>query len=413
LGSIVPNEPNFSHSEGARVTSPAYSQEGAAGEAGFGILDILLMLAAQKKLIIYVTALGSILSAIISLCMPNMYTGTALIMPPQQQQQAASALLAQVGSLTGAASGLGLKSPADLYIGLLGSRTIADHLIEHFKLQTVYQAKTTTSARKKLQRLTRFASGKDTLIKIDVEDKDPQRAAAMANFYVKELNMLNSSLAVSDANQRRGFLESRLKQEKDALSTAEDEMKRTQLSTGVFHLDGQAQVAIATIAQLRAQITAGEVAFQRLTLGATPQNPEVLRTESELAMLRSRLRELERSGPRDAGDPLLTTSSIPQAGLEYVRGVRELKYHETLFELLSKQYEAARIDEARAAPEIGVVDYAIPAERKSGPPRFLLLLVGAFGSAVLAVILALLRNLIKRPEEAARLRSLKSMFWSW
>jgi capsule polysaccharide export protein KpsE/RkpR len=315
--------------------------------------------------------------------------------------------------LTGAASTLGLKNPADLYVGLLGSRTIADHIIDRFQLSEVYKARTRMDARETLRSRTQLSSGKDTLIKISVDDTDSRRAAEIANMYVSELNNLNSGMASSDAAQRRQFLERRLKEEKDALSVAEEQMKQKQVNTGVFHLEGQAQVAIAAVAQLRAQIAAEEIALQRLSMGATAENPEVMRTRTEISALRSQLSNLERSSRRDLGDPLLRTSTIPTATLEYVRGVRDLKYHETLFELLSKQYEAARIDEAKAAPELGLVDAAVAPEKKSSPHRLLLILFSFAGSGIFATALAAFMSRLSNDQDARRLRSLKSSLRTW
>ncbi len=150
--------------------------------------------------------------------------------------------------------------------------------------------------------------------------------------------------------------------------------ERTQERTGVLQVNSQVESVILSMARLRAEIVSREVALSSLEKAATPQNPEVVRQQTELAALREQLQKLEASGdPRRPGDPLILTSQVPKAGLEYVRALRDLQYNETLFELLSKQYEAARIDEAKDAPVIQMVDSAVPPERKSWPPRALLI----------------------------------------
>jgi capsule polysaccharide export protein KpsE/RkpR len=167
-----------------------------------------------------------------------------------------------------------------------------------------------------------------------------------------------------------------------ALAAAEDAMKKTQQQTGVIDVSGQTQVAITSLAQIRAQITAREVAIERLKMGATTQNPDLLQAQAEVAALRNQLTKLDNSP--EGRDPLVGASAIPQAGLNYIRSLRDLKYHDFLFELLSKQYEAARIDEGKAAPNVQVVDVAEPPDKKSGPPRSLIVFLGCFFAALIA-----------------------------
>jgi hypothetical protein len=338
------------------------------------------------------------------------YTATAVIMPPQQQQSTASALLGQLGPLAGlAAPGLGLKTPADLYIGMLGGRGIADRLIQTFGLLKVYRVQTVTDARKALAQRSSFSSGKDSLIKISVDDADPKLAAALANAYVSELYGQTNRLALTESAQRRLFFERQVETEKSALSDAEAAMRSTQERTGVLQVNAQVESVIQSMARLRAEIVGREVTLSSLKNAATVQNPEVVRQEAELSTMREQLRKLETSGgPKRSGDPLITTSQVPKAGLEYIRALREVRYHETLFELLSKQYEAARIDEAKDAPVIQVVDPAVPPERKSWPPRGLFTVAGACCCGILACLLALIGGRFRDPAEAEKLRLIRN-----
>jgi uncharacterized protein involved in exopolysaccharide biosynthesis len=282
-------------------------------------------------------------------------------------------------------------------------------LVQAFSLRQLYDEPIVSDARKVLAKRSSFSSGRDSLIKISVEDRDPKRAAALANAYVEELYKQNSRLALTESAQRRLFFERQVEAQKKALADAEVALKSTQERTGVLQVNSQVESVILSMARLRAEIVSREVALSSLEKAATPQNPEVVRQQTELSALREQLQKLEASGdPRRPGDPLILTSQVPKAGLEYVRALRDLQYNEALFELLSKQYQAARIDEAKDAPVIQVVDSAVPPERKSWPQRGLLIFVGLFFSAILACIVALARSHFAGPEDAEKLRLLRN-----
>lgn len=374
------------------------------------LLDLLLALAERKWFILTMTFAGGLAMTVIAFLLPPMYTATASIMPPQQQQSAASALLGQLGPLASAAGGgLGMKTPADIYVAILGSRTIADHLIQSFNLRQLYDVPTVLDARKVLAKRSRISGGREPLIKVAVEDRDPKRAAALANAYLEELSRQNGRLALTESAQRRLFFERQLEAQKRSLADAEGALRATQERTGVLQVTAQVESVIGNMARVRAGIASREVALSSLESAATPQNPEVVRQQAELAALREQLRKLEASGdPGGRGDPLIPTSLVPAVGLQYVRAVRELKYNETLFELLLKQYTAARIDEAKDAPVVQVVDSAVPPEHKSWPPREGFGFGGAFGFGILACVIAVAGNRLQDPRKAAKLRLLKS-----
>jgi uncharacterized protein involved in exopolysaccharide biosynthesis len=389
---------------------PARPETKADEPPGPGMLDLLLALVERKWSIVWVTLAGGLITALVVFLLPHMYTATASIMPPQQQQSTAAALLGQLGPLAAAAGGnLGLKTPADLYIGILGSRTIADRLVQKFSLRQLYDEETVSDARKVLAKRSSFSTGRDSLIKISVEDRDPKRAAALANTYVEELYKQNSRLALTESAQRRLFFEGQVEAQKKALADAEVALRAMQERTGVLQVNAQVESVLLSIARLRAEVVSREVALSSLEKAATPQNPEVVRRQVELAALREQLKKLEASGEaRRPGDPTILTSQVPKVGLEYVRALRDLKYNETLFELLSKQYEAARIDEAKDAPVIQIVDSAVPPERKSWPPRALLICLGTFLSGLLACLIALGRIRFAGSEDAEKFRLLRS-----
>ncbi|BBH14888.1 hypothetical protein JD974_14100 [Chromobacterium haemolyticum] len=373
------------------------------------LFDVLKTLLKHKRWVIgSVIALGGAALAL-SLLLPPLYSSTAKILPPQQQSSSTNMLLGQLSGLAGMAgvSGIaGLKNPGDLYIGLLQSRTVADNLIQQFKLKQRYAAETMDDARKALQSVSTISSSsKDGLISISVEDKDPQFAAALANGYIAQLIRLNQSLAVTDAAKRRLFFDTQLKQTKTQLAAAETALRQTQERTGMIQPDGQVQAIMNTVTQLKASVAAKEVQLEALRSYATEQNPLYQRTKQELAGLKTQLAKLE-SGAEIAGDVMVPTGKMPQSGLEYLRRLREVKYQETIFELLAKQYELARIDEAKDSSQIQILDSAVVPELRSKPIRSLIMAAGLVGGLMLGIALALLRERFHSAQQSGRLHEL-------
>ncbi len=313
-----------------------------------------------------------------------------------------SQLAGQLGSL-GALGGLGgLKSPGDVYIGILGSRTIADALIKRFDLQSVYKTKRLSDTEKTLKNNSKFVSGKDSLVTISVVDRDPRRAANLANGYLDALYEQNGRLALTESGQRRLFFEQQLAHEKDALADAEVELKKTQEQTGMISPIGQTELAIDAIQQLRAQITSRQVELGVLQQGATDLNPQVVRIQTEIKRLQEQLQKLENgSSKRSPGSVQTPTAKVPELALEYIRKQREVKYHETLFQLLARQYESARLDESREAPLLQVVDKAVVPDKKSGPHRMLLTLMGMVLGFLAGALWIVLRNAVKNLNRGA------------
>ena len=205
-------------------------------------------------------------------------------------------MLGQLGALAGGAGqALGIKNPNDTFVAMLKSRTVADNLIQKFELKGVYEEKLMMYARKELASNTNIASGKDGVITIDVDDKDPKRAAEIANAYVDQLRDLTLNLAVGEAGQRRLFFETQLKKSKDDLANAEVDLKKFQQKTGLIDPKGQAGLTVSAAASLRAQITAREVQLAAMRTFATEQNPEMLRTQEELSSLRAEMARMEKT----------------------------------------------------------------------------------------------------------------------
>lgn len=350
------------------------------GRSEISLADLLRQLARRKSFIARTVLIVTALTTGVAFLWPPKYRAEAVILTPQPQQPSLTAMaqlsgLGQGGALSGLSllSGFGFRNAADLYIGILESRTIADALINKFHLKQVYDAKDYYAARKKLARNTDIKAGRDTLIRIRVEDRDPHRAADLTNAYVDALAEQNSRVAVSEASQRRQFFEAQLEKEKNVLADAEIALRNTQQSTGLIAPGGQAEGIIRAVSQLHVQILAQEAKIEAMQAYVTEDNPRLKVAKSELSGLQAALTKLER-GNHLPGTPEVPTSQLPEAGLEYLRKYRDVRYHEALFEILSKQYEAARLDEAKSSALIQVIDRAVVPERRSWPPRTLLIL---------------------------------------
>ena len=377
------------------------------------MLDLLLVLARRKKTIFWITFISALAALIVSLLIPVYYPAETKILPPQQSQSASLAMLGQLGALTGMPTGgLGLKNPSDLYVGMLNSRTVADSLIDRFNLQQVYKESYRNDTRKELAKLSEISAGREGVISVVVEDQDRKRAADMANAYVQELTLLMHRIAVTEASQRRMFFDKELRAAKDDLANAEVELKRTQEATGLIQMDSQARAIIESVARLRGQIAAGEVQLRVLRSSSTEQNPAVIRTEQGLAAMRAQLASLEQGQPDRGVSVQVPTARVPEVGLEYVRKLRDVKYYETIYEILAKQFEAAKIDEAKNAPAIQVIDVAVPSERKSRPHRSIIVLLSTLAGFIFALFWVFgqeaLEYMRAQPERRAKLALLQS-----
>ena len=357
------------------------------------LLDILTALARQKKILFTVPLITGVLAIAAAFLIKPTFSSTAVILPPQQQSSGVSAMLGQLGGLAGAAGGItGLKNPNDLYVAMLQSRTIADKLISHFDLKTRFEVETLDEARKKLDGMATAASDKAGTISVLVEDKDPKFAAELANAFVSELSNLTKGLAITDAAQRRLFFEKQLIAVKDDLANAEIALRKTQESTGMLQLDGQVQGIIRNVAQLEGTIAAKEVQLNAMRSFATNNNPDLLRLQGEIQGYQAQLEKLKTGKLSKDGDLMVPTGKIPEVGIEYIRSLRNVKYQETIFELLSKQYELAKIDEAKESSNIQILDNAVPAEKKSKPKKLIIIFIGFIGGAFLALFMALIRD---------------------
>lgn len=376
------------------------------------LMDLLLVVAKHNRFILKFTGGAAVLAVIISLWIPNIYTAKTIIMPPQQSQSsAASMMMAQIGALGGLA-GLD-KSPSGLYVAMLKSRTVADALNDRFKLMEIYEAKTRVAVQKALNGAVTITSGKEGMITLEFEDKDAKRAADIANGYIEELDKLLGRLAITEASMRRLFFERQLKETQGNLEAAEFAMKQMQEKTGVIQLEGQSGAILSAEAGLRAQIAAKEIELSAMQSFATENNPDYRRTEQIIASLRGQLSKLDHDNKIGDGE-MNSKGRIPAMAVEYVHKMRDLKYYEGLFAFIAQQVASAKLDEAKDAAVIQVVDKALPPEKKSKPRRELIVFLATILAFFIGVFLAFFKEAVDRamqnPEQAEQFSKLHRYF---
>jgi len=385
-----------------------------SAEDEISILDMHIMLAHGKRTVLVFTVLGAILSVVVALLLPKSYQAEAVVMPPAQGTSMASMMMSQLsGGLASLAGGaLGLKDQNDMYVAMFQSRVVEDHMIQRFGLSEEYHAKYMSDARKKLEGRSNIdGSGKDGLIHIKVTDHDPKRASELANGYIEEFQKLSEHLAITEAGQRRLFFEKELQQAKDNLGNAEEALVRTQQKTGMIELNSQSRALILAAASLQAQIASKEVEIRSMETFATSQNSQLVQAQQELAGLRAQLAKLGSSGTGNDADLVLPRGQVSEAGLEYVRKLRDVKYYETMFQFLAQQFEAAKLDEAKEGAIVQVVDPAITPDRRSFPHRGLIVIISTFAFFLIGVFFVLAKTRLEKmrqdPEAGLKLRQLR------
>jgi tyrosine-protein kinase Etk/Wzc len=394
-------------------------------------LDYLIAVAKHIRMIIYGSAIVTVVTYLILLILPNTYTSTARLLPPQQNMTLSGQIIDSLGitsvsgasganSLAGmAASLMGLKTPGDIYVGILKSEPIFDRIIERFKLRQYYSSSRLPSEvyiediRKQLGKNANISAGTDGLILIEVTDEDPRRAAEIANGFTAELDNLLQEMARKEANNYLAFIEKELAQTSDNLAKAEEVLRCFSEQTNVLQMDAQTKGMLEYSANLRATIDAKEVQIEVLRQHSSPSSYDVLLQETELKGLKEKLRETEfKSNQNSAGDVCIPTSKVPTLGLEYFRKVREAKYQEVIYQMYAKLMELARLDAARHIPMIQSVGQAIPAEKRSNKRLLLSILVGFCTGFVMifwAFVLEWKQHLQSNENENQRLALLRTL----
>ena len=377
-----------------------------------GLLDLLTWLGEGKRTIALVTGLAVAGSLVYALLKAPTYTARTTLLPPSSQQSSASAAaLAALGSLGGLAGGIAAKTPDELYVNLLKSDTVQRALATRFDLYKRYDVETYEVLRKTFQKYVRVsADRKSGVITLEVDDEDPKFAAELANAYAGELTKLLGRLAVSEAQQRRAFFDQQLKDTKENLVKAEQALRTVQEKSGMIVLDQQAEAIIKAVAELKARIVEREVRLKVMRTSTTAENPDVQLLTSELAALRSELARMESTVPPSAnsasgpGGIDIPIGKLPAAAIDYVRAAREVKFQETMLASMLRQYEAAKLDEAKEGPALQQVDVAQPPDRKSKPSRALIVLASTLVALLLSsawVIATRYRRLLREQDPEA------------
>ncbi len=352
-------------------------------EDEISLLDLLQVIIDNLRLLVLGPLAVGVITLGITFLIPPTYTAKTQFLPPQQQQSSASALLQSLGAMGGlAGAATGLKNPADQFIGFLKSTSIQDGLVERFKLQERYDEKYKQDARKELQDNTKIAAGKDGIISLEFDDHDPQFAADVANGYVQELRKLMGRLALSEAQLRRAFFEGKLKEAKEGLAQADQELRATGINAST--LKSSPTAAVEVVARVRAGIVAQEVKIAAMRGYMTESAPEVKQAMVELGALRAQLANAEKAEPQVEGQS------------NYVERYRNFKYQETLFELFAKQYELARVDEGREGAVVQVIDVAQPPERKVKPKKALIAILTMLGTGFALLLFVFVRQSVRR-----------------
>ena len=379
------------------------------GEGEVNFMDLMLVVAKYNRFIIMVTVLAAVLSIIYVMQATRVYTAKTVILPPQQESSASSALLASIaGGMMGGGSSMAASTNQTL--GVMASRTLADAVIQRYNLQSYYKQKSMTQTRSVLWEATKLKGDKAGFITLQFSDTNPRLAATIANAFVEELVKLNYTFALTNASRRRLFLENQVTLVRQKLGSAELEVKQMQEKTGMIALDKQTSLAIQGIANLRAQIVSREAELSAMGAYATERNPSYQQLKEVIAGLRIQLRKLEHTGGYEQGSVMVPTGKLPEKGLQFARAMRGLAEQEAIYAMLIKQLEAARIDEAKDAVLIQVVDRAVEPELPSKPAGLLVLIISTVLGFVFGVIMAFVREASSRRGRDPASQARKDLF---
>ncbi len=370
------------------------------------LIEIATTLGEEKKILLGIPIVAAIIAVVVSLLLPPVYTAHTTLLPSKNNSNDASALLGNLSGLVGNIAGLGnATGTSDMFIHLLESRTAKNLIIQKFDLVNHFgQFENNEEIYDAIDKKVKISlSESSTLINIQVDDEDPAFAAQIANGYFEVLQTMLDKIAISEAQQKRAFFQQQFAKSKDNLSEAEIKLKEVQETTGLLELEGQAKATIDAVAQLRAGIAQREVQLTALRTFATNNNPEYQKLLGELSGLRTQLQKMEtgsvdsesnQAPNNDIG--FINTSNLPKQGLEYIRALREVKYQEAIFEIMAKQFELAKIEEAKEGNTIQQLDPAIVPERKSKPKRAMIVILSTLAAGFLAVIIALIRGAMRK-----------------
>jgi capsule polysaccharide export protein KpsE/RkpR len=368
-------------------------------QGGGNSVVYLRLLWEHRRLLARAAFWGLLASSLLAFLVPVRFESTARLMPPDSIQtgglaMAAAALSGSAGGLGGIASDmLGLKSTSDIFVGILSSRTVQDKLIQQFDLNKLYGDRRMEDARKDLAERTGISvDRKSQIITLTIIDHDPRRAAAMGEAYVAELNRLVAELSTSSARRERIFLEERLRTVNQDLEVAEKEFSQFSSKNTAIDIKEQGKAMVEAAATLQGQFIAAEAELEGLKQIYTDQNVRVRSVRARIAELRRQLEKL--GGKGEKGDPsgqqadylYPSIRKLPLLGVTYADLYRRTRVQEAVFETLTKEYEMAKVQEAKEIPTVKILDTPNIPGKKSFPPRLLIMLLGTAFATALATI---------------------------
>ena len=362
------------------------------------LLDYLAVIVKYRRMVALTTSAAFVISIVISLLLPKVYSSTARILAPQQESGLAS-LMGQAGAGTLTTGDLlGKSTSADMYAGILRSEAVKDAVIDRFNLMKVYRQKYRIDTYKEIDNKSTIVTGKrDGIVSITVEDKDPARAAEMANGFVDELGRIVAALNVSGAGQSRIFLEGRLALVKADLARAEEALRSFSMKNKAIQVSEQAKLTIEGIARLKAQLAAQEVNLATYQNYLTDSSQEIKNAKAGISSLKSQIARLEGT---DSTGAILPVGSVPTLVQEYTQLMREYKTQESLLDLLTKQYEMYKLSEAKNFPSIQIIQKARVSDKKSKPKRVRIVLASTFAAFFASLLAAFVREYVgKMPTE--------------
>jgi len=369
------------------------------------LYDYLEVIRRRSRLIGVIIGSAVVCSVIISLILPNRYVARTSIIPPQDGSLpvSASMMSSLPSSFSSIASGLlGSSTQSDLWVGIIKSRNVGDAIIERFNLMELCGKDTMVDTRRELAKNINVDSSDEGIITLTVEDLDPERAAEMANAFAEQLDRVNKELVVSSGGRMRSFVQKRLAEAAMDLRETEELIRAFQAENKAVKLDEQSRAIIEAIGSVKGELMSNEVELHTLLSYATPSNPRVQLLKARSEQLRRKLNELDVGSKGGEGrSVLIPTSEIPDLALRYARLLRDVKIQETLFELLTQQYEMARIQEASDRPTVEVLDRATPPDKKAKPRRLLIVFLSTFLSVFVGIFTVFTADYFERAREAA------------
>lgn len=347
--------------------------------------DLYLTLKRERRFFAALLLGGIAISVLIAFSLPRYFVASTVVLPPQQQNSSLQGALAQLNGLASFAGGTSVKTPEDLYVALFQTRKMQDRVIEKFDLTKRYEEVSLESARQTLaSRVSVSADKKTGLITIEYYDSSANLAAEVANAYVDEMRKMLADIALTEAQQRRAFLEDQARRAESALDQAETAFLKAQKSTGFVVPEALADLGIRESAQIRAALTAKELELKAAGGALTPGNPAYKRLAAEISAMSEKLQTLEEGRAVGGGE----RGRAPSLAL-----YREMKLRQAVLEQLLKQLEAAKFDVAKEGPLLQQIDVAAAPERPAKPRRASIVVLGLLISVFLAGGLALSRGL--------------------